>query len=164
MRSLLLWTGLCLAPVIAAASQPGNLPRGAEQRGEATFRFLGFPIYKARLFTQGGQPLDWSQDFGLELTYQRQLSQSDLVEATLQEMARMGNALPIRDQLQKCYQPVEVGDSYLAVSDGPDRLTFWRRGVPVCTLSQEAIKTRFMEIFLGKNSRSAGFTRALLGQ
>lgn len=164
MRSLLLWTCLCLAPIVAGASQPSNLPRGAEQRGEAAFSFLGFQIYKARLFTQGGRPLDWSQDFGLELTYQRRLSQSDLVEATLREMARMGNALPIRGQLEQCYQPVSPGDSYLAVSDGPDRLTFWRNGIAVCTLTQTDIRTRFMEIFLGEDSRSARFTRALLGQ
>ncbi len=164
MRSLLLWTCLCLTLLDAAASQARNLPQGAEQRGEATFSFLGFQIYKARLFTQGGQALDWSQDFGLELTYQRRLSQSDLVDATLQEMARVGNPLPIRSQLQKCYQPVGPGDSYLAVSDGPDRLNFWRNGVAVCTLTQDEIKTRFMEIFLGEDSRSARFTRVLLGK
>ncbi|MEP1327347.1 hypothetical protein [Pseudophaeobacter sp.] len=164
MRSLLFCSCLCLAPFVAGATQASNLPPGVEERGEATFSFLGFQIYKARLFTQGGRPLDWSQDFGLELTYRRRLSQSDLVEATLREMTRMGNALPIRDQLEKCYQPVAPGDRYLAVSDGPNRLSFWRNGVTVCTLAQDNIKARFMEIFLGKDSRSTRFTRALLGQ
>ncbi|EBA16397.1 hypothetical protein RSK20926_21769 [Roseobacter sp. SK209-2-6] len=162
MPSLLIC--LCLAPVGAAASQASILPQGAKRRGEAAFRFLGFQIYKARLFTQAGELQDWSQDFGLELTYQHQLSQSDLVEATMREMTRMGNALPIRDQLQKCYQPVGVGDTYLAVSDGPDHLTFWRNGVKACTLTQKDIKTHFMSIFLSDNSRSASFTRTLLGQ
>ncbi|WP_122072344.1 hypothetical protein [Pseudophaeobacter sp. EL27] len=164
MPNLLFSTCLCLAPFVTGAALASNLPKGVEQRGEAAFSFLGFQIYKARLFTQAGRPLDWSQDFGLELTYQRRLSQSDLVEATLREMARMGNALPIRDQLEKCYRSVAPGDIYLAVSDGPDRLAFWRNGVAVCTLYQDNIKTHFMEIFLGNDSRSARFTRALLGQ
>lgn len=164
MRNLILCSCLCLAPLAAIASQTSNLPIGAKQRGEAAFRYLGFQIYKARLFTKDGRPLDWSQDFGLELTYQRKLSQTDLVEATLREMSRIGYDLPIREQLENCYQSVVPGDTYLAVSDGPDRLTFWRNDQPACTLSQSEIKTRFMEIFLGKDTRSARFTRALLGQ
>jgi len=164
MRSLILGLCIWLAPFVAATSQASNLPNGAEQRGAAAFRFLGFQIYTARLFTKGGLPLDWSQDFGLELTYKRNLSQSDLVEATLREMDRMGNALPIRGQLENCYQAVRSGYTYLAVSNGPDQLTFWRNDVAVCTLSHAGIKTRFMEIFLGENSRSERFTQALLGQ
>lgn len=164
MRNLFLSAVLCLAPLASAATPLSTALPEAEPRGQATLRYLGFQIYDAKLFTKGGAPLDWSQDFALELTYKRNLSQYDLVEATLREMARMGNAMPIRAQLETCYQAVTPGDRYLAVSRGPDQLQFWRNDRAVCTLSQKDIKAKFMEIFLGDDSRSRRFSRALLGQ
>lgn len=164
MRSLILSACLCLVPPAGIAATMPTALTGTEQRGQATFRYLGLQVYEARLFTEGGGPLDWSQDFGLELTYQRKLSQNDLVEATLREMKRMGNVPPIRAQLERCYQGVRPGDRYLAVSKGPDQVSFWRNDRAVCTLSQKGIKTHFMAIFLSENSRSPRFTRALLGQ
>jgi hypothetical protein len=73
MRSLVLSACLCLAPLAGAATPVAKALPGAELRGQASFKFLGFQIYEARLFTKGGTPLDWSRDFGLELTYKRKL-------------------------------------------------------------------------------------------
>lgn len=157
---------LCLLvlPVAAPASQVQSLLPGAEQRGAATFRLLGLPVYQARLFTPNAAPLDWSQDFGIELIYQRRISQSDLVEATLREMERMGNPPPPAAKFATCFQEVEPGDSYLAISRGPDRLEFRLNGRKTCDLRHKGIKRDFMSIFLGPDSRSARFTQALLGQ
>ncbi|WP_299927075.1 hypothetical protein [uncultured Pelagimonas sp.] len=164
MRKLTLAAFLSLVPIASSATPLSSALPGAEIRGQASLRYLGVKIYDAKLFTKGGSALDWSQDFALELTYKRNLSQYDLVEATLREMSRMGNAMPIRTQLETCYQAVAPGDRYLAISSGPDQLRFWRNDRAACTLSQKGIKTKFMEIFLGDNSRSRRFSRALLGQ
>lgn len=163
MRKLLLTLCLLAVPAVGFASPVQSLLPGAEQRGAATFRLLGLPVYQARLFTRGGAPLDWGQDFALELTYQRKLSQTDLVEATLREMRRLGQAAPGRARFEACFQGVAPGDRYLAVSEGPDRIRFLRNGRSACTLSQPGIKHGFMSIFVGPNSRSPRFTRALLG-
>lgn len=163
MRNLLLALCLLAVPAVGFASPVQSLLPGAEQRGAATFRLLGVPVYQARLFTRGGAPLDWGQDFALELTYQRQLSQTDLVEATLREMRRLGQAAPGRARFEACFQGVAPGDRYLAVSEGPDRIRFLRNGRSACTLSQPGIKRGFMSIFVGENTRSPRFTRALLG-
>lgn len=133
----------------------------AELRGEATLRYLGLPVYEAQLYTRGGNPLDWKEDFALQLTYLRAFSQEDLVEATLGELERLGGALPIETELADCFLGVSRGDSYLAVTGGPDRIRFWRNGQQTCTLSYPRIKFRFMSIFLGTNTRSQSFTRAL---
>ncbi|OBY26917.1 hypothetical protein [Leisingera sp. JC1] len=163
MRRVLLSLCLLAVPAAGFSSPVQSLLPGAEQRGEATFRLFGFPVYQARLFTQDAAPLDWAQDFGIELTYQRRLSQDDLVEATLAEMQRLGHSAPSRGRFQACFQDVAPGDRYLAVSQGPDRVKFLRNGRTVCTLSQPGIKRGFMSIFVGANTRSARFTRALLG-
>lgn len=133
-------------------------------RGQAEFRVLGVPIYEARLFTPNGQPLDWAGDYGLELTYLRPLTANALINSTQNELVRLGHVTPNDLALGACFQDVGVGDRYLAVPDGTDRITFWRNGERVCTLDHPGFAHGFMSIFLGDNTQSAAFTRALLGR
>jgi len=164
MRRLLLIAATLLVPLSAQASIVKSVLPGAELRGAATFRFVGFPLYEARLFTKSGAPLDWNKDFGLELKYMRNLTEYDLVEGTMRELKRTGAALPLRGQLEQCFDDVRKGDRYFAVSKGQDQIGFWHNGKRVCTLSHPQIKTRFMAIFLGENTRSKSFTRKLKGE
>ena len=155
---------LCLLILVghaAKASPVSSALPDAELRGEATLRFLGFPLYKARLFTPSGAPLDWSKDFALELTYLRDLTAYDLVEGTMREFERTGGTLPVRAQLNQCFFDVRKGDRYTAVANGPNQLTFWRNDTRTCTLSHPQITARFMGIFLGDNTRSRRFTSLL---
>lgn len=137
---------------------------GAELRSEAVARYFGLPIYEAQLYTVEGAPFDWNEDFGLRLRYMRNLSQEDLVDATMEEMERLGGALPVRESMKDCFQGVSRGDTYLAVTNGPSRIRFWRNGTQTCTLSYPQITYRFMSIFLGDNTRSRSFTQALRGE
>lgn len=148
--------GLVAAPLPDALRDPKLL-------GSSTFRFLGLPIYDAKLYTPGGAAFSWNEDIGLQLTYRKNLAQKALVESTLDEMARQGNPAPTEAQLEVCFQTVSKGDTYLAISEGPDKVGFWRNGDQTCTLSSPGIKRSFMSIFLGNNTRSARFTRQLKG-
>ncbi|MDU8927019.1 hypothetical protein RXV86_06455 [Alisedimentitalea sp. MJ-SS2] len=164
MRKVILALVALALPMGAQASTIKTALPGAEMRGAATFRYIGFPLYKAQLFTKFGAPLDWSKDFALELKYLRNLSEYDLVEGTMRELNRTGATLPVRGQLQKCFRHVRKGDRYVAISEGPNQVRFWHNGKRVCTLSHPSIKTRFMSIFLGDNTRSKSFTRKLKGE
>ncbi|MBT3142130.1 hypothetical protein DS909_13255 [Phaeobacter gallaeciensis] len=164
MRKLALLFVTLLFPLSSQASTINSALPGAELRGAATFRFIGFPLYEARLFTKSGAPLDWSKDFGLELKYLRNLTEYDLVEGTMRELNRTGTALPLRGQLEQCFDDVRNGDRYIAVSKGQNQIGFWLNGSRVCTLKHPQIKTRFMTIFLGDNTRSESFTRKLKGE
>ncbi len=154
---------MLLIPGGLAASPVFGVLNNAELRGTATYRYLGFPLYDAQLFTQGGAPLNWKQDFGLELRYRRNVTKKALINSTLDEMKRIGRAAPIRDQLETCFAPVSKGDRFLAVSDGPNKVEFWLNGRKTCSMSYPDIKRSFMSIFLGENTRSAAFTQALRG-
>ncbi len=165
-------TTLSAALLSLALLMPGGaeaLPQSAslsdpQLRGTATFRFLGLAMYDARLYTPGGAPFNWSQDFGLELTYRRNIKKKAIVESTLEEMSRQGNPLPIGPELNKCFKGVSNGDKYMAISQGPDQVAFWRNGQKACTIKYPGIKRAFMSVFLGNNTRSASFTRQLKGQ
>lgn len=163
MLNLRLALCFCLCALPVGAEVLDKVLPGAQVRGQATYRHLGFQLYDARLFTKGGAPLNRAQDYALELEYKRTLSQKALVEGTLREMKRIGKPLPPRAQLETCFQNVGTGDRYLAVSRGPDQLSFWRNERLTCTLRQKDIKTGFMSVFLGEQSRSPSFTRKLLG-
>ncbi|WP_120501913.1 hypothetical protein [Roseovarius sp. EL26] len=156
--------GIILAAGLVSATPVDDILPDAEQRGQATFRYIGLPIYHARLFTANGAPLSWQSDFAIELTYKRNIKQKELVGSTLREFDRLGSPLPLRDGLMRCFYDVNKGDRYLAVSDGPDRIRFWRNGRRTCTLAYPDIKNRFMSIFVGDNTRSQSFTRQLVGQ
>ncbi len=153
-----------LAPGGLAASPVFGVLDNAQTRGAATFRYLGFPLYDAQLFTQGGAPLSWSRDFGLELRYRRNLTKKALVNSTLDEMKRIGRAAPVRQQLDGCFDAVSKGDTFLAVSQGPDKVSFWLNGRKTCTMAYPGITRSFMSIFVGENTRSAAFTQSLLGK
>ena len=161
MHKLAILVALLVMPGINLASQAKTALQDVELRGVATFRYLGFPLYEARLFTKGGTPLDWNVDFGLELTYLRNLTAFDLVESTMQEPGRTGGDLPVRDQLNSCFVDIRKGDRYLAFSQGQNKIGFWRNDRRICMLCHPRIKTRFMAIFLGENTRSKSFTRRL---
>ncbi|UYV38059.1 hypothetical protein N4R57_02845 [Rhodobacteraceae bacterium D3-12] len=164
MLKIALPLALLIAPAVSQASPVDTALSGAELRGAATFRWVGLPIYEARLYTKSGARLDWGKDFGLELKYLRNLTKFDLVEGTMRELERTGTALPLRAQLERCFDNVRKGDRYVAVSDGQDKLRFWRNGRRMCTLAYPQIKTRFMAIFLGDDTRSKSFTRRLRGE
>lgn len=164
MRSIVSAIFLLALSVSAQASTIKSALPGAELRGTAIFRYVGFPLYEAQLFTKSGAPLDWSKDFGLELKYLRNLTEFDLVEGTMREFSRTGVAPPVRGQLEQCFRDVLKGDRYVAISNGPNQIGFWHNGKRVCTLSHPKIKSRFMSIFLGDNTRSKSFTRKLKGE
>jgi hypothetical protein len=163
MRKVPLILTLFFAPMLAQASVIDSALSEAELRGKAVFRFVGIPIYEARLFTTAGAPLDWSRDFGIELEYMRKIGKEYLVGSTMDEFARTGPPPPVKDKLARCFDDVEKGDRYLAITQGQNQIGFWRNGVPVCTLSHPQIARRFMSIFVGDTTRSASFTRRLKG-
>lgn len=72
----------------ASADWRSALP-DARPVGSGDFRWFGLRLYNARTFSPV-TPLDWARPFALELTYQRSLSRDTLVEASLDEMRRLG--------------------------------------------------------------------------
>ncbi|MEQ9695889.1 hypothetical protein [Shimia sp. SDUM112013] len=155
---------LLFMPAAVLGSTIKSVMPDAELRGVATFRYLGFPLYEARLFTNDADALDWREDFGIELRYLRNLTRQDLVEGTMRELSRTGAPSQVRAQLNQCFADVDKGDRFLAVSRGEDQVSFWLNGSRTCTLRYPDIKTRFMAIFVGDNTRSRNFTRKLKGE
>lgn len=86
-------TALCLALLLAQPALADWRPALQDGRlvGSGDFTWFGLRLYSARTFSPV-TPLAWSQPFVLELTYHRSLSRDTLVEASLDEMRRLGGA------------------------------------------------------------------------
>ncbi|WP_166415785.1 hypothetical protein [Cochlodiniinecator piscidefendens] len=156
LRSFLLLVFILLGYSVSWAS-----PNNFQQRGEATFRWFGIPVYDARLFTPGGAALNWQQDLTLELTYRRALARQSLIDSTQSEMQRLGYTRPQDADLQSCFRNVRPGDTFRAQTEGADQLRLYLNGAEVCRLAQPDIRRGFMSIFLSDNSRAPNVSRHL---
>ena len=72
-------------------------------------------LYTARLWSSEAPPA-WSQPFALELTYRRALSRDTLVEASLDEMRRLGGANLDEATLQRW--SAEMREAFVDVQPG----------------------------------------------
>ncbi|WP_194790834.1 chalcone isomerase family protein [Pseudomonas sp. UFMG81] len=84
LYSLCLWLSLTHAWADWRTEQPN-----ARLVGSGDFTWFGLRLYTARLWSPATAP-DWQQPFALELTYHRDLSRDRLVDASLDEMRRLG--------------------------------------------------------------------------
>lgn len=136
--------------------------------GEATFRWLGIPIYRAKLMTEGQARFDWNQPLSLRLDYLRDFSRDNLVKSTRAEIGRLSGEtedLPkLMQKITSCYRDVSSGDSYLATSPTPDTVELRLNGKLTCRISHPDVRQRFLGIWLSTESRAPSFSAKLRGQ
>ncbi len=92
-------SNLALAQVAPASASPlaATTPlAGTRMAGEGVLRFLGFEIYRARLWVQPGFDADnyTAQPLALELTYQRNFTAEAIAKRSIEEMRRVGSFTP----------------------------------------------------------------------
>lgn len=126
--------------------------------GAAQGTFLAIPLFDAELWTEGGRPFSWSEPFALSLTYRRGFGAGLLVWASMFEMERIRPLDPaaagaIEAELERCFRAVRSGDRITALSETPDRATFFLNGQPTCTLEQPGFRRAFFSIWLDPDAR-----------
>lgn len=171
MRKLVLITALLLAAspgrALDGADVIAKVFNGAQLRGEATFRWLGLPLYTARLFTPGGGALSWAKPVGLELVYARNISRQSLVDATVSELERIEGSRAdhgvIGQKLVPCFRDVSDGDRFVATTTSADEVQLFFNGARTCRVRHEDLGARFLNIWLSDDSRSPALSRQLRG-
>jgi hypothetical protein len=137
--------------------------------GQGDFTWFGLRVYQARLWSSAAT-VNWEQPFALELTYQREISQDTLVQASLDEMRRLGGASV--DETQLAVWGIELRKAFVDVQPGR-RITgvylpgkggrfyvdnAFRHGVTDVDLSRA-----FFAIWLDTRTRNPQLRRELLG-
>ncbi|WP_158585632.1 chalcone isomerase family protein [Pseudooceanicola sediminis] len=171
-----LFVALCLAVIAGntqaqAQTQPlpaeaGSTVAAPRLLGQARFTWLGIHIYDAALWSSAAR-FDWAAPMALQLTYAMGIDGDDLLDTSMDEIARVEGPsadLPqLKQQLARCMGTVDSGDRYVAASDGDDHLRMWLNGRQTCDVSHPGIKRRFLGIWLGDDTRSPRLSRRLRG-
>ena len=137
-------------------------------RGAVDYRWLGFPLYSASLFTPMGGKFDWRKPAALQLEYDREISRQNLIKATMVELSRMEGKQADHDaisgKLVACFRDVKDGDHFVASSQSANAVSLYFNGSKTCTLQHSNIRERFLGIWLSDNSRSPKLSRRLRGE
>ena len=153
-----------------AAESPAAAPlSGVRLAGQGTMRFLGFEVYRARLWVgpgfdaahYGDQPL------ALELTYHRSFSASDIAKRSLEEMRRVGSFTPQQAArwqraLQAALPDVKPGDRLLGLHHPSTGAVFKMAGRVVGEVADAEFSRLFFGIWLSPQTSEPGLRQELL--
>ncbi len=165
LRQLLLSTVLlCTAPVVATET-------ALQTVGQGQFSYLFWDLYQARLATADGQFSSYQQNKPvlLELTYQRDTSKADFVEATPDQWkAQQGKSQQRHQdwakQLTLLWRDVKKGDRLACLLRADGLVEFSFNGQPLGVVEDPAFGSEFLDIWLGEKTTAPKLRVALLGQ
>lgn len=161
-------TGLMLfAACCLSVSQPlwANVNSGLVLVGQGQMSWMFFDLYQARFYSLSGRYQAGSYPQALILSYQKNISQADLVEATVSEWQRLGIDYPASwpRQLGTLWPSVKKGDVLAIRVEATGESRFYFNQVPLGEVSDPQFGPAFLAIWLSENSQDPGLTRQLTG-
>lgn len=137
--------------------------------GEGSYRYLFWQLYDARLATADGEFTGYDQNSPvlLELTYQRDISRQQFIDATVDEWKKLGRSSAEQQQqwaarLQTLWQDVKEGDRLAALLLNDGRVQFYFNGVETGVLDDKAFGAAFFDIWLHPDTSAPKLRRQLL--
>ena len=173
--------GLLLAAVTTPVSASPDKPVSYEAWrhwkvvGEAQLSWLFFDVYRSQLLTpQGTYTLSSDvspHPVALRIQYQRDISRTQLLEATLDQWEKMGVDKETRNQwiarLYDVFPDIEEGQQLIYVSDGASGyfyyLTDEKPLQAVGRINDKALNDGFLGIWLAPNSQYPKLRAQLIG-
>lgn len=142
---------------------------GAALVGQGAFTWFGWRIYEARLWSPS-VPVSWEQPFALELTYRRELSRDTLVQASLDEMRRLGGAsvdaarLAVwESEMRKAFVDVQPGQRITGLYQPGQGGRFYVDGELRHAVTDADFARAFFAIWLDVRTRHPELRQELLG-
>lgn len=157
-------------PAAQAAEQPPAMPLpDVRLAGQGVLRFLGFEIYRARLWVPPGFDAGnyGAQPLALELTYHRDFSADAIAKRSLEEMRRVGSftaeqATRWQQALQAALPDVKAGDRLLGIHQPGVGATFKMGGRVVGEVPDAEFSRLFFGIWLSPQTSEPGLRQQLL--
>ena len=139
---------------------------GAKRVGQGRLRVMGFPVYLAELWAEEGH-YEPHKPFVLSLTYLRDISRTQIINASLDRMHRLGAPVEQHpdwaEQLATVFRDVNELDNISGVFYPGDHAQFYFNDRPTGVL-QAALADRLASIWLSPQTSEPALSRALLGQ
>jgi hypothetical protein len=137
--------------------------------GQGSLRFLGFEIYRARLWVSPGfQPEDYAaHPLALELAYRRDFTAQAIAQRSIEEMRRVGpftaqQATRWQQALQAALPDVKAGDRLTGVYRPGAGAVFQLQGHTVGEVADPAFARLFFGIWLSPQTSEPGLRQSLL--
>ncbi len=137
--------------------------------GEGSYRYLFWQLYDARLATKSGDFTGYQQSAPvlLELTYKRDISKQQFIDATVDEWQKLGHSSGEQQQqwavqLQNLWQDVKKGDRLAALLLDDGKVQFYFNGVATGTLADIAFGKAFFDIWLHPDTSAPKLRRQLI--
>lgn len=152
-----------LLPTSIAADAPG-----LSQRGSGTYRWLGFEIYTATLWTAGVAP-DFGRPFALALRYARTLNGRAIADRSADEIEKLALATPEqlaawRTAMAGVFPDVARGTTLTGLHLPGRGARFFRDGQPIGDIADAAFARAFFSIWLHPQTSAPDLRTALLGE
>jgi hypothetical protein len=139
---------------------------GAKKVGQGKLRWMGFPIYLAELWSTDGT-YQADRAFILSLTYFRGISQTQIVNASIEQMQKLG--APVEEhpdwveKLATVFQDVGESDNISGVFYPGDHAQFYFNFKPAGKLDA-LLADHLAAIWLSPRTTEPSLRQALLGQ
>ena len=137
--------------------------------GEGSYRYLFWQLYDARLATSDGAFTNYRQNAPvlLELTYKRDITKQQFIDATVDEWQKLGHSSEAQQQqwatqLQALWQDVKAGDRLAALLLDDGRVQFYFNGTETGVLDDTAFGAAFFDIWLHPDTSAPKLRRQLL--
>lgn len=137
--------------------------------GRGRFDYLFWHIYDARLQTVDGKFVDYQQSAPvlLSLTYQRDISKNDFIDATLDQWLYQQRELQPRHRewaalLSGIWRDVKVGDTLSCQRDATGEVQFFLNRVYLGSIQDVSFADEFLDIWLGSRTSEPTLRKQLL--
>jgi hypothetical protein len=164
----LLATVLALATVVASAGWREQLP-DARLVGRGVFRYFGFRIYDAELWSPSGA-LSSGQPYALVLTYHHDIDKARFIDTSVDEIVRTQGGKASASQLAAWRQlmalafvDIRAGEQMAALFRPGQGVRFFHDSQQTADVDDPAFAAAFAGIWLSKGSRDPALRAALLG-
>jgi hypothetical protein len=156
---------LLTAGVVAAAGTV--LPPDWRVQGQGEMRWFGFRLYQASLWAPDGR---WQSGlpYALELRYSRDIPSARLVQASIEEMQRLGSADEARlarwkIDLERVFPDVRTDEVIYGVHLPQRGAEFYHQGKLTGRIDDVEFARAFFAIWLDPRTREPGLRASLLG-
>ena len=169
MRRALITCALVLACGLAQALPEAARQQAADWRahGQGEMRWFGLRLYVAELWVRG-EAYAPDAPFALKLTYSRDLSGARIVDASVDELRRLGyrdeaQLARWREHMAKSFPDVRNGDSITGVYLPGRGLQFWFGERLMNEVADPVFARAFFDIWLDPRTREPALRERLLG-
>lgn len=139
--------------------------------GEGSYRYLFWQLYEARLASTDGTFSDYQQSSPLllELTYKRDISKQQFIDATVEQWQKLGHSSEQQQKewavtLAELWRDVKEGDRLAALFTEQGQVQFYFNNTDIGKVEDKAFAPAFFDIWLHPDTTAPKLRRQLIAE